>query len=65
VQRSSLPRPLRRGCAASFGGGTGKARRGEARWVAGGWEQRGGGANRVAGGDARGRSEREREKENN
>jgi hypothetical protein len=30
--------------------------------VAGGWEQRGGGANRVAGGDAKGQSERERKK---
>jgi hypothetical protein len=43
----------------------GPGRRGEARWVAGGWEQRGGGANRVAGGDANGRSERERKKGNN
>jgi hypothetical protein len=40
----------------------GPGRRGEARWVAGGWEQRGGGANRVVGDDAKGRSERERKK---
>jgi hypothetical protein len=40
----------------------GPGRRGEARQVAGGWEQRGGGANRVAGGEAKGRSERERKK---